>query len=82
MRGPPLGPSDPDEGVGLAGSSAENSVVVGLNMFSKSEFVTDSTNEGKNIVVAVVDTIVDYRLFGRFPMAIYPRMRNEIDCDF
>lgn len=41
MRGPDEGPSDPEEGVGLAGSSSTASVGVALNMLSKSELVTD-----------------------------------------
>ena len=42
MRGPEVGPSDPEDGVGLAGSSSAASVGADLNMFSKSELVTDS----------------------------------------
>lgn len=43
MRGPTEGPSEPEDGVGLAGSSALEPVSAGdLNIFSNSESVIDS----------------------------------------
>lgn len=42
MRGPEVGPSDPDDGVGLAGASTADSVDAAVNMFANIESVTDS----------------------------------------